>query len=170
MSGIKAISALPLALAVMLVAAPAAGQAQDQSQNQALRLTIIVDTSCLIQPESDPSILGDHYDAFRDSAICHLAAVFNTHHIEEKIADGERSRFLVRVAEQEYILQNPTDRPAVFIVRHNVPENWTLDSDPQPSSMDGATAVFQLNAEPGQRVRLHVGMRRSFNISSDSGY
>ena len=40
---------------------------------QTPRLSIIVDKSCLIQPESDPSVLGDHYDAFRDEAICHLA-------------------------------------------------------------------------------------------------
>ena len=157
MRGIKALPAFALAFA--LVAAPA-GQTQDQSP----RLTIIVDKSCLIQPESDSSILGDHNDAFRDDAICHLESVRSSHHIEEKFADGERSRFFVEVAEQEYVLQNPTDKPAIFTVRHDVPEDWTVDSAPPPSSMDGSTAVFQVNAEPGQRVRLHVGMRRSHPI------
>ena len=120
--------------------------------------------SCLIEPHSDPLVLGDHVDALRDDAICHLESVLSSHHIEEKITDGQRSRYIVRVAEQEYVVQNPTDKPAVFIVHHEIPENWIVDSDPQPSSMDGSTAVFRLNAEPGQRVRLHVGMHRSDSI------
>jgi hypothetical protein len=62
-------------------------------------------------------------------------------------------------------LQNPTDKPVLFTVRHKVPENWTVDSDPPPSSMDGSTAVFRANAEPGQRVRLHVGMHRSYPVN-----
>lgn len=165
MTGINALAALSLALAATLLAAPAT-QARDQGQgqDQAPRLQIVVDKSCLIQPESDPAVLGDHYDAFRDDAICHLESVLTSHHIDEKIVDGERSRFFVRVAEQEYLLEDVTDKPAVFIVRHNVPENWIVDSDPQPSSMDGSTAVYRLNADPGQRVRLHVGIHRTYTI------
>ncbi len=138
-----------------------------QSQDEAGRLLIVVDKSCLIQPDSDPLILGGHNDAFRDDAICHLESVLSSHHIEEKITEGERSSFFVRVAEQEYVVQNPTDKPTLFIVRHDVPQDWKVDSEPQPSSMDGATAVFRLNADPGQRVRLHVGAHRSYPISSN---
>ena len=159
MTSLKMLSTLPLAVAVMLLAAPAV-----VSQDQEIRLSVIVDKSCLIQPESDPLVLGDHVEAFRDEAICHLESVLSSHHIEEKITEGARSRFLVRVAEQEYVVQNPTDKPAVFIVRHDVPEHWKVDSDPQPSSMDGSTAVFLLNADPGQRVRLHVGMHRNYTV------
>jgi hypothetical protein len=155
MNGRRALQALPLAL-VTLLGAPTA-----HTQDQPARLSIIVNKSCLIQPESDPLVLGEHMDAFRDDAICHLESVLSSRHIEEKIAGGERSRFFVRVAEQEYVVQNPTDQPAVFTIRHDVPENWTVDSDPPPSSMDGSTAVFRVNAEPGQRVRLHVGMHRN---------
>ncbi len=61
-----------------------------QAQDQAGRLSIVVDKSCQIQPESDPLILGDHVDAFRDDAICHLESVLSSHHIEEKITDGEQ--------------------------------------------------------------------------------
>jgi hypothetical protein len=52
--------------------------------------------------------------------------------IEEKITDGERARYFVQVAEQEYILQNATDKPAVLIVRHHVPEIglWTPTRNP----------------------------------------
>ena len=135
-----------------------------QTEEQAAPLSIVVDKSCRIEPESNSLIVGDHVGAFRDDAICHLESVLSSQHIEEKITDGERSHFSVKVAEQEYVVQNPTDKPAVFIVRHDVPESWIVDSDPQPSSMDGSTAVFRLNAEPGQRVRLHVGMHRSDSI------
>jgi hypothetical protein len=87
----------------------------------------------------------------------------SSQHVEEKLTDGQRS--LVRVAEQEYVVQNPTDKPAIFIIRHDIPKNWIVDSDPQPSGMDGSTAVYRLNADPGQRVRLHVGMHRSYAIN-----
>jgi hypothetical protein len=159
MTGLKVLPALPLLAATLL--AVSAGQTGDPAG----RLPIVVDKSCLIQLESDPLVLGDHIDAFRDEAICHLESVLSSHHIEEKITDGERSRFFVRVAEQEYVVQNPTDKPTVFIVRHDVPKNWMVDSDPQPSSMDGSTAVFRVNAEPGQRVRLHVGMHRRYSVN-----
>ena len=134
------------------------------AQDPAVPLSIVIDNSCQIEPQSDPLVVGDHVDAFRDEAICHLESVSSSRHIEEKISDGQRSRFSVRVAEQEYVVQNPTDKPAVFIVRHDVPKNWIVDSDPQPSGTDGSTALFRLNAEPGQRVRLHVGMHRSHII------
>lgn len=162
MIGTEALSVLPLVLAVTLLAAPA-GQNQDQQP----RLQIAVDRSCKILPDSDPSVMGDHYDAFRDDAVCHLESVSSSHHIEEKISEGERSRFFVRVAEQEYLMQNVTDKPAIFVVRHTVPKNWTVDSEPQPVSVEDTTAVFQVNAEPGQRMRLHVGMRRSFPIKAN---
>lgn len=59
MTGIKARFAFPFALAATLLAAPA-GQAAAQNQEQTPRVEIVVDKSCLIQPESDPSVLGDH--------------------------------------------------------------------------------------------------------------
>jgi hypothetical protein len=58
-----------------------------------------------------------------------------------------------------------TQSPTEFLVGHDVPESCIVDSDPQPSSMDGSTAVFRLNAEPGQKVRLHFGMHRSSIIN-----
>ena len=159
MTGQKMLFSLPLALALAFLTVPA-GQTQDQPAP----LSIIVNKSCLIQPQSDPLVLGDHFDAFRDDAICHLESVLSSHHVEEKTTDGGLGRVFVRVAEQEYVVQNPTDKPAVFIIQHHLPEGWTVDSEPQPTSIDGATALFQVNAEPGQRVRLHVGMRRNQSI------
>ncbi|MFT4115005.1 hypothetical protein [Silvibacterium sp.] len=157
MSGLKKLTALLFVLVLLSLAASAEG-----AQDQPAPLSIVVDTTCRIQPESDPSILGRHRHAFRDGAICHLESVLTSHHIEEKIADGKRTRYFVRVAEQEYILENPTDGPAVFTIRHAVPANWQVDSDPPPARMDGATAIFLANSAPGQRVRLHVGMHRNY--------
>lgn len=157
MFGNRALRVLPLAFAAALLTAP-----MGQTQEQAPRLQIVVNQACLIQPESDPLVMGDHEDAFFDAAICNLESIHFSHHVEEKITgDGERSHFLVYIAEQEYVLGNPTDKRAVFVVRQNVPEGWTVDSDPQPTRMDGATAVFQVSAEPGQVVRMHMGMRLS---------
>ena len=105
-------------LSLITLAAPVA-----QAQDQDVPLSIVVDKACLIQPESDPLVFGGHSNAFRDDAICHLESVLSSHHIEEKITEAEPSRFFVRVAEQEYVVQNPTDRRAVFVVRHEVPRN-----------------------------------------------
>jgi len=160
MTGPKVLPSVALGLAAMLLAAPAG-----QTQDQAVRLSIVVDKSCLIQPESDPLVLGDHSDAFRDDAVCHLEKVLSSHHTEEKLTEGERSRIFVRVSEQEYVVQNPTDQPAVFIIRHNVPSHWIVDSNTPPSSMDGSTAVYRINADPGQTVGLHVGIHRSYPIN-----
>jgi len=34
--------------------------------------------------------------------------------------------------EQEYLLQNVTSEPVTFVVEHVLPEDWQVDSDPQP--------------------------------------
>jgi hypothetical protein len=39
-----------------------------------------------------------------------------------------------------------------------------VDSDPQPAEMEGSTAVFRVYAEPGEIVRLHVGVRRTTEL------
>jgi len=166
MSGSKAYPVLLVAIAFASMAAHAVAQAPAPSSLPPIQ--IVVDQSCTIQPESDPSVLGDHNDAFRDAEICHRESVLSSHHIEEKIADGERAHLLVHIAEQEYVMQNATDTPAVFVVRQKVPDGWTVDSEPQPSTMDGETAVFLVNAVPGQRVRLHVGLRRSIPLANSA--
>ena len=39
----------------------------------------------------------------------------------------------VTVREQEYLLQNVTSEPVTFVVEHVLPDDWKVDSDPQPS-------------------------------------
>jgi hypothetical protein len=160
MTGMKVLPTLLLAVAISPVGF-AAGQSQPP------RIEIVVDQTCLIAPESNPAVLGDHTDSFRDPVICHLESNLSSHHIEEQTKDGERSRSLVRIREHEFLLQNVTDAPAVFVVRQDVPEDWTVDSDPQPVAMDGSTAVFRVQAEPGQIVRLHVGMRNAVPMADN---
>jgi hypothetical protein len=70
----------------------------------------------------------------------------------------------VEVDEQEYVLQNVTMKPVAFVVEQPVAKGWTVDSDPQPTEMQGATAIFRVHAEPGEIVRLHVGVRRTTEL------
>jgi hypothetical protein len=50
----------------------------------------------------------------------------------------------------------------MYIVQFDIPQNWLIDSDPQPWQIVGQTAYFQVYVNPGQTVRLHVGVRRQW--------
>jgi hypothetical protein len=91
--------------------------------------------------------------------VCHLENVENSERHDEKAAGGELERANVEVREQEYVLQNVSLKPAVFAVLEQVPEGWSVDSDPKPGSMDGPVAIFEVHAGPWETVRLHVGLR-----------
>jgi hypothetical protein len=93
------------------------------------------------------------------NAFCRLESVKTSQHPEKAIANGKPHRILVTVREQDYLLQNLTGEPVVFVVEHLVPRGWQVDSEPQPTTMSGSTAIFRANAEPGQTVRLHVGLK-----------
>ena len=54
-------------------------------------------------------------------------------------------------------LQNITSEPVTFVVEHVLPDDWKVDSDPQPVKIVDNKAFFRVNAEPGQIVRMHVG-------------
>jgi len=90
---------------------------------------------------------------------CHLESLLDSHHKEEAISGNEMRQWNVEIREQEYVLQNSSNAPVVFVIEHFVPKNWKVDSDPQPVSYDGPNAIFRAHAEPGEIVRLHVGMR-----------
>jgi hypothetical protein len=110
-----------------------------------------------LQEESNALSDLTEADLENDHAICHLESVLTSHHVEETLRDGVRQRNNVRVAEQEYLLQNVTSEPVTFVVEHALPEDWKVDSDPQPIKVADGKAFFRTNAEPGQIVRLHVG-------------
>jgi hypothetical protein len=77
------------------------------------------------------------------------------------LGDGVRLRNKVTVVEREYLLQNVTSATVMFAVEHVLPDDWKVDSDPQPVKVVDNTAFFRVNAEPGQVVRLHVGDRHA---------
>ena len=94
--------------------------------------------------------------------VCHLdgAGVQRSSHLAAKEVDGVVRHALVNVAEQTYMLQNIHEQPVVFIVAHQVPDGWHVDSDPQPVTVRNGVAIFRVIAQPGQIVRLHVGTAR----------
>lgn len=125
-----------------------------------------VDRSCkILQDESDALSDYTEADLRNDHAICNLESVHTSHHVEEVLRDGVRLRNKVTVVEQEYLLQNVTSAPVTFVVEHVLPDDWKVDSDPQPVKVVDNTAFFRVNAEPGQVVRLHVGERQADPIA-----
>jgi len=98
--------------------------------------------------------------------VCHLESVLDSEHREEKPAGNELERSDVEVREQEYVLQNITMKPQVFAVLEQVPRGWKVDSDPQPTTMAGDIAVFDVHLDPGETVRLHVGLRHTKELKT----
>jgi hypothetical protein len=115
---------------------------------------IHVDQNCHILP-----------DKKTNPVICHLESVLTSSHPEETIHEGVAGHSMVNIAEQEYLLQNVTGEPVIFVVEHHVPKGWSVDSDPQPTEIHGTKAVFRVGADPGQIVRLHVGLRHAIPVS-----
>jgi hypothetical protein len=158
-----------LFLFVLAASAGALGQqapdtarpAYDGSDSPDAPRRIYIDQDCRIQPDPAHLIPGKKFRPFSDSTICHLESVLNSNHIEEQIVGNELRRNRVYIAEQEYVLQNITEGRVMFIVQEAVSADWTVDSDPQPASTEGDLAVFPVYAEPGQIVRLHVGLRHT---------
>ena len=127
---------------------------------------IHVDRSCkILQDKSDALSDYTEADLRDDDTICHLESGHTSHHVEEALRDGVRLRNKVTVVEQEYLLQNVTSTPVTFVVEHVLPDDWKVDSDPQPGNVVDNTAFFRVNAEPGQVVRLHVGERHADPIA-----
>jgi hypothetical protein len=54
-----------------------------------------------------------------------------------------------------------TAGPITFVVEQPLRKDWLVDSDPLPQEVVGSTAMFRVGADPGQIVRLHVGVRHS---------
>jgi hypothetical protein len=121
---------------------------------------IHVDNGCRILPQQTTGVGRKAKPKPRkDSVICHLEGVLSSQHVERTIVAGVAHNSIVSVEEQEYVLQNVTTEPVVFVVEYGVPKGWRIDSDPQPGEMFGSLGIFRVNALAAQIVRLHVGMR-----------
>lgn len=158
---------LPLAAALVVPFALAqkspdtARPAYDGSDSPDAVRQIYIDQDCRILPGANPILPGKKERPFNDPVICHLEAVANSNHIEEKIVGNELYRSKVYIAEQQFVLHNISEGKAEFIVEVPVNSDWVIDSDPQPSGTQGDIAVFPVYAQPGEIVRLHVGMRHT---------
>lgn len=141
-------------------------QASAPTQPGAPLKEIHVDQTCNILPdESDALSDLTEADLRNDHAICHLESVHISHHVGETLRDGVMQRNKVTVREQEYLLQNVTSAPVTFVVEHDLPDDWKIDSDPQPVKIVDNKAFFRVNADPGQIVRLHVGEQHADPIA-----
>jgi hypothetical protein len=119
---------------------------------------IHVDRKCKILQEESDALSGlTEAELEDDHAVCHLESVLTSHHVEETLRDGVMLRNNVTVREQEYLLQNVTSEPVTFVVEHALPDDWQVDSDPEPVNIVDNKAFFRVIAAPGQIVRMHVG-------------
>lgn len=152
-----------LALLPLLASAqqPPSRPAYDGSGAPDVALQIHVDSKCRIIPEVAHPFPGHKPGPFRDGNICHTETVLNSEHHEEQIRGNQLLRSNVRVSEQTYVLENITGDHVVFVLGFPVPDGWQIDSDPQPNRFEGPVAIFPVHAQPGEIVRLHVGMRHT---------
>jgi hypothetical protein len=100
-----------------------------------------------------------------DAAVCHLESQLSSNHVKGEVVNGAVQRSVVVVKEQEYLLQDEYQTPVVFVVEQAVPDGWKVDSDPQPTKMEGKVALFRETAQPGQIVRLHVGEEHTIPLA-----
>ena len=130
---------------------------------------IHVDQKCRILPAPAQPVTPDTNSGasqkktrpIKDPVVCHLESIHGSEHREEAIVGNELLRNRVEVEEQEFVLQNISADPVVFVVEQPVIQGWQVDSDPQPTAIVGTTALFRVNAAPGEIVHLHVGERHT---------
>ena len=121
---------------------------------------IRVDERCRILLD-EPAGFKGKAKGRKDDVVCHLESQHTSNRIEKSVVDGVPARSSVTIEEQEYVLQDVTDEPVTFVVEQPVGKDWQVDSDPQPTNMAGNIAEFRVIGQPGQIVRLHVGLRHA---------
>lgn len=144
---------IPLSL-LLFFALPRANWAQNAPQE------IHIDQECRVLPDPALRVPGKKVHGKHYANLCHLEGVHDPDHATVEIRDEHKDKEWAQVREQEYVLLNVTTAPVVYVIEHEVPHDWRVDSDPQPESFDGTTAIFRVPAKPGQEVRLHVSMRQ----------
>jgi hypothetical protein len=152
--------AAPFCLAAQQASTPTR-PAYDGSDSLFAPMEIHVLGDCRIVPAPDPFASRKKQRPFRDDTICHLESIASSEHTEEAIVGNQLERSNINISEHEFVLQNIAPRPVIFYVEQQVPKDWSVDSDPQPTKMVGSTAIFPVHVAPGQIVRLHVGIRHT---------
>jgi hypothetical protein len=97
--------------------------------------------------------------------VCHLESKLTSNSVKGAVVNGAVQRSVVVVKEQEYLLQDEFQTPVVFVVEQAVPDGWAVNSDPQPTKVEGKVALFRVSAQPGQVVRLHVGEQHTIPLA-----
>jgi hypothetical protein len=121
-----------------------------------------IDHNCRVLTPARPNA-HDPCPHFRfNSIVCHIESEHNSDHWEQTPSATPNSRpvrRIVTVSEREYVLQNISASPVTFVVTQTLRKGWSVDSDPQPTEVTATGAIFRVQAQPGQIVRLHVGTR-----------
>jgi hypothetical protein len=104
-----------------------------------------------------------------DPVVCHLESKLTSNHVQSTVVNGAGQRSVVVVQQQQYRLQNQFAQPVVFVVEHSVPDGWTVDSVPPPTSMIGKTAIFKVVVQPGQVERLQVAEQHLIPLAPPAG-
>ena len=121
---------------------------------------VYVDQKCRLLPDPGSLAPGRKVRPKKDSEVCHLEGVFDTKHREDQVVGNEQLRSIVEVYEQQYVLQNVTPQTEVFVIEQPAVKGWTIEGDPPPFRVAGGTAYYRAWVQPGEVVRLHVGIRR----------
>jgi hypothetical protein len=86
---------------------------------------------------------------------------------DPEVCRRENSHDTGRRVDHTLVLKNLNPAPVTFVVFQ-----WLygghLDPAPQPDQVAGDTAVFRVAANPGETVRLHVGVRYDQGTSADT--
>jgi hypothetical protein len=121
-----------------------------------------VDHSCRILTPARPGARNPRPHFRYNPIVCHLESVHTSDHWEQTpptTPNGRPRNIHVTVAEREYLLQNVTPAPVTFVVTEPLRKGWHIDSEVQPAELTPKAAIFRVQAQPGQIVRLHVGER-----------
>jgi hypothetical protein len=122
---------------------------------------IFVDQQCRVFiPEPSAPGVPDAPPHFRPNRyMCHIESPHESTRWVEDIENGVVKHKVIRIVEKMYILSAPPDSPVTFYVEQPMPKGGEVDSVPQPITYQNSVAIFQVQADPGQTVRLHVGIR-----------
>lgn len=121
---------------------------------------IHVDQRCRILPGAAAGVSGKRAKPWSDWNTCHLEQVFDTKHRVQTVVGTELRRSWVEIFEQQYVLGNQSQQPDVFIIEQPALKGWTIEGDPPPFRVAGGKEYYRAWVQPGETVRLHVGMRR----------
>lgn len=122
---------------------------------------IHIDQHCrvLAQPVPTPANPNPRAGFHYNYNVCHLESELSSSHWDETMKNGVPRDAYVRIREREYVLHNITGTPVTFVIAQPLSKGWSIDSDPQPTELNGNIATFRVTAQSNEIVRLHVGER-----------